>query len=96
MFCKIFLSGVNLAALIALEWSLPSVHPRMPLQITRLSGCIVALVTLERFLLCMLPRYMEFQLASSDARILARGASLWLFTGVRLLSLPDSDVLYSH
>ena len=85
MFCKTTLIGIQLAAFVALEWSLTSVRPLVTLQITRLSGCIVALVTLERLLFCMLSHYVEFQLTSCDARILARCASLWLFTRVRLL-----------
>ena len=52
---------------------------------TRLGTFVVALVALERFLFCMLSHYVEFQCTSCDARILARCASLWLFTRVRLL-----------
>ena len=85
MFCKTVLIGIHLAAFVALEWSLTSVLSRVPLQITRLGGCIVALVTLERLLFCVLSHYVEFQVTSSDARILARCASMWLFTRVRLL-----------
>ena len=85
MFCKILLTGKNLAALVAFEWSLTIVRPRVTLQITRLSGCVVALVTLERLLFCMLRHNVAFQVTSCDARILARFASLWLFTRVPLL-----------
>ena len=67
MFCKITLIGKHLTAFVALEWSLTSVRPRVLLQITRLSGCIVALVTLERLLFCVLHHYVAFHINCSDA-----------------------------
>ena len=85
MFCKISLFFVSLAALVALEWSLPSVPSHVFLQITRSSASIVALVTFERLFSCVHGHYVNFQSASSDARILATRASLWLFTRVHFL-----------
>ena len=85
MFYKTFLSFVGLAALVALEWSLPRVRPHVPLQSGRLSASVVALVTFERLLSCMLKHCVEFQISSCDARIIASYASVWLFTRVRLL-----------
>ena len=54
-------------------------------QIARLGAGKVALVTFEWSFSCMLSHHVVFQLISCNARILARCASLWLFTGVRLL-----------
>ena len=85
MFCKISLFFVSLAALVALEWSLPRVLPHVLLQITRSSASIVALLTFERFLSCVHPHNVNFQITSCDTRILAWCASVWLFTRVRLL-----------
>ena len=85
MYFELLVPFVSFLAKVALEWSLTSVRPHVTLQITRLIGCIVALVTLERLLFCMLSHYVEFQVTSCDARILARCAALWLFTRVHLL-----------
>ena len=85
MFCKISLFFVSLAALVALEWSLPRVFPHVLLQITRSSASIVALLIFERFLSCVHPHNVNFQITSCDTRILAWCASVWLFTRVRLL-----------
>ena len=71
MFYKIFLLIVGFAAMVALEWSLPRVRPHVPLQITRRSASIVALVTLERLLSCVHTHYVSFQITSSNARIIA-------------------------
>ena len=71
MFCKISLICVSLAALVALERSLPRVRPHVPLQMIRSSASVVALVTFERLLSCVLPHHVKFQIASSDARIIA-------------------------
>ena len=46
MFYKILLTFVDFAAMVALEWSFPSVRPHVSLQIIRSSASIVALVTL--------------------------------------------------
>ena len=67
MSCKTTRIDIQLAAFVALEWSLTSVRPRVTLQITSMSGCIVALVTLERLLFCVLSHYVEFQTTFSDA-----------------------------
>ena len=76
---------VSLVALIALEWSLPSVLPHVLLQITRRSASVGALLAFERLLSCVLPHHVKFQITSLNARILACCASVWLFTRVRLL-----------
>ena len=76
---------VSLVALIALEWSLPSVLPHVLLQKARSSASVVALVTFERLFSGVLPHHVNFQITSSIARILACCASVWLFTRVRLL-----------
>ena len=57
--------------LVALEWSLPRVRPHVPLQSTRLIASIVALVTFERLLSCVLPHHVNFQSISFNARIIA-------------------------
>ena len=71
MIYKISLFSVSLAALVALEWSFPSVRPHVRLQITRSSASIVALVTFERLLSCVLPHHVNFQLRSCNARKIA-------------------------
>ena len=71
MFCELIFSFESFLALVALEWSLTSVRPRVTLQITRLGASKVALVTLERLLSCMHPHYVEFQTTSCNAGILA-------------------------
>ena len=83
--CQIRIRFVSFLALVALEWSLHHVRSHVGFQMARLGGCIVALVTLERLLSCVHPHHVSFQMGSCDARILARCASLWLFTRVRLL-----------
>ena len=82
MFDEIFLLFVSLAALVALEWSLPSVLPHVFLQISRISASIVALVTFERFFTGMRSHHVFLQMNSLNAGELAQGASLWLFTRV--------------
>ena len=67
MLFDIFLIFECLAALVALEWSLPSVFPHVFLQFRRLETSIVALVTLDRLFSCMLPHYVIFQLACCNA-----------------------------
>ena len=71
MFYKIPFLLVSFAALVALEWSLPRVRPRVPLQITRRSASIVALVTFERLLSCVHPHHVSFQIARLNAGIIA-------------------------
>ena len=85
MFYKILLMFVGFAALAAPEWSRPSVPLHVPLQITRLSASVVALVTFERLLSCVHPHHVSFQSYSLNARIIARCAPVRLFTRVRLL-----------
>ena len=87
MLYKILLLFVGFAALVALEWSLPRVRPHVPLQSIRSNASVVALVTFERLLSCVLHHHMNFQLRSCNARKIARCAPVWLFTRVRLLVL---------
>ena len=77
----------SVIALVALEWSFPSVRPHVSLQIIRSSASVVALVAFERSLSCVHPHHVNFQLTRMNTRIIARCASLWLFTRVRLLAL---------
>ena len=76
----------SLIALVALEWSLHSMLPHVPLKITRSRASVVALITFERLFSCVL-HHVNFQFRSFNARILAHCASMWLFTRVRLLVL---------
>ena len=71
--------------LVALEWFFPSVLPHVFLQLIRSSASVVALVTFERLLSCVLPHHVNFQFPSSNARIIARCAPVRLFARVRLL-----------
>ena len=84
MLDEIILLLVSLAALVALEWSLPRVRPHVPLQSIRSRASVVALLTFERLLSCVHPHHVRFQIASRDARIIAQCASLWLFSRVHL------------
>ena len=72
-------------ALVALEWSFPSVRSHVLLQMTGFGASVVALVTFERLFSCMLPHRVNFQITSCNARIPAHCASVWLCTRVRLL-----------
>ena len=85
MFFKISLFFVSLAALFALEWSLPCVFLHVALQMTRRSASIVALVTFERLFSCVLSHRVKFQPCSCNAWILAACASVRLFSRVRPL-----------
>ena len=76
---------VSLGALVALEGSLPSVRPHVLVQITRSGANIVALVTFERLFSGVFYHHVNFQITSCNARILARCASVWLFSRVRPL-----------
>ena len=67
MFCKISLIFVSLAALVALEWSLPRMRPHVALQITRISASVVALVTLERLFYGVFYHHVTFQIARLNA-----------------------------
>ena len=77
--CKSFI------ALVALEESLPSVRLHVPLQRTRRSACVAALVTFERLFSCVLSHDVKLQLSSSNTRVLACRTPVWLFTRVSLL-----------
>ena len=85
MLCERSLACVSLVALVALEWSLPSVLPHVLLQITRSSASVVAQVAFERLFSSVLSHYVNFQISRLNARKLACCASLWLFTRVSLL-----------
>ena len=82
MFCKGRFPFVSFITLVAFEWSLHGMRLHVSLQSIRSSASVVALVTFEWFLLCVHPHHMSFQIARSNARILARGAPLWLFSRV--------------
>ena len=75
----------SVIALVALEWSFPSVRPHVCLQMIRSSASVVALVAFERSLSCVHPHHVNFQIKRSNARIIAQCAPVWLFTRVRLL-----------
>ena len=85
MACETLLMFKKFIASVALERFLPSVLPRVLVQITNRGTSIVALVTFERLLSCVFHHHVNFQSASFNARIIARCASVWLFTRVRLL-----------
>ena len=89
MACETLLMIKRFIASVALEWFLPSVLPRVPVQITNRGTSIVALVTFERLLSCVHPHHVNFQFRSFNARISARCASVWLFTRVHLLVLLE-------
>ena len=72
-------------ALVALEWSFPSVRSHVLLQMTGYGAGIVALITFEWLFSCMLPHRVNFQITSCNASIPAKCASVWLCTRVRLL-----------
>ena len=71
VFYKILLLFVSFVALVAVEWPLHGMRPHVALQITSCSTSIVALVTFERLLSCVLPHHVNFQITSCDARIIA-------------------------
>ena len=71
MFSKVAFDFVSFITLVALEWSLNSVHLHVILQISRSSASVDALATLVRLLSCMIRHYVEFQFITYIARILA-------------------------
>ena len=71
VFYKILLLFVSFVALVAVEWPLHGMRPHVALQITSCSASIVALVTFERLLSCVLPHHVNFQFIRSNARIIA-------------------------
>ena len=75
---------VSFAAVVALEWSFPSVFPLVALQSIRSSTGVAALVTFEWLLSCVLSHHVKFQVTSSIARIIARCARVCFFTRVPL------------
>ena len=87
MSCEVPLQGKSFITSVALEESLLRVRLHVPLQMTRLSASIIALVTFEWFLSCVHPHHVNFQIARLNARILARCAPMWLFTRVSPLVL---------
>ena len=94
MACEALLMFKRFIASVALERFLPSVLPRVLVQITRRGTSIVALVTFERLFSCVHPHQVFFQMGSCDARILARCATLWLFTRVSLVVLNQVTRCY--
>ena len=71
VFYKILLLFVSFVALVAVEWPLHGMRPHVALQITSCSASIVALVTFERLLSCVLPHHVNFQITWLKARIIA-------------------------
>ena len=67
MSCETPLRFVSFLTLVALEWFLHHVRSRVSFQNARFDGCIVALVTFERPLSCVLLHHVIFQLTSCDA-----------------------------
>ena len=61
---------VGIAAMVALEWSLPGVLPHVALQSIRSGASIVALITFERLLSCVLHHHVSFQTARLNAGII--------------------------
>ena len=82
MFRQTSLVLVSFAALVALERFQPGVRSHVPLQMTRISGSLIALVTFELLFSCMHPHHVLFQFTSSNAGKLARCASVRLLTRV--------------
>ena len=68
----------SFATSVASEGSFPSVFSLVPLQITRRSGGVVALVTLEWLLSTMCPRVL-FHVARRNASITAMVTLVQLF-----------------
>ena len=94
MACEILLMLERFIASVALERFLPSVLSRVLVQITRRGTSIIALVTFERLLSCMISHHVTFQCSSCDARIVAHRASVRLFSSVRLLVLIQAGYIY--
>ena len=85
MSCKAGFEFKNFISLVALEWSLNSVFHPVFSQITKLGASINALVTFEWLFSSVISYHVNFQVTMCNARIVACCASLWLFSGVRLL-----------
>ena len=82
MFWELLFPFESFIALVAREWSLHGMPLHVPLQITILSGSVIALVTFEWLLSCVHPHHVNFQLTRLNACIIAWGAPLWLFSRV--------------
>ena len=82
MLCEPVLSCVSFATSVALERLQARVRHHVTTQLTRRSGSVVALVTLERLFSCVDPHYVHFQITSCNAGILASCASVRLFPRV--------------
>ena len=74
-------------ALAALERPLPCVRLHVALKMRSCHTIVVALVTFEWLLSCMLPHHVNFQMISCNAGILAYCASVRLFPRVGPLVL---------
>ena len=70
----------SFVALVTLEWLLPSVNHHVLLQVTNLSTCKVALVTLVGLFTCMVPHHMNFQINGLGTGVLACCAHIRLFS----------------
>ena len=82
MLCEPVLSCVSFATSVALERLQARVRHHVTTQLTRRSGSVVALVTLERLFSCVHPHHVNFQLISCNAGKLACCASARLFLRV--------------
>ena len=82
MSCEFALSSVSIATFVTIERLIPSVYYHVALQMTKRGTSVVALVTLEGLFSCMLPHHVLFQMASSNAGILAHCASVRFFARV--------------
>ena len=67
MSCEFRLRFVSFLALVALEWSRHHVCSHVAFQMARVGGSIVALVTFERPLSCVLLHHVIFEITSCDA-----------------------------
>ena len=82
MFCETCLVFVSFVAMAALERPLSRVRSHVPLQMTRLSTCVVALATLVWLFSRVLPHHVYFQFTSRNAGKLTHCASVKLFPRV--------------
>ena len=70
MACEALLMFERFITFVALEWLLPSVLPHVALQSIRSGASIVALITFERLLSCVLHHHVSFQTARLNAGII--------------------------
>ena len=80
--CELALCIVIFVALVALEKPFSRVRPHVALQLTRRSASEVTLVTLVWLFSSMVSHHVYFQIARSDAGVLAHCASVRLFPRV--------------